>query len=259
MTETTIDHARWGSVASYRKAALMGLSDCASIPGLILFFSAAGFGALANDAGLSLFNAAAMMGLFYALPAQVVVADEMARGASIWAGAFALLLIAVRLMPLVASLVPMLDVRTAPFWQRLVVVHGIAVTGWLEGVRRLPKVPEMFRMPYFLGLSCGLVAVTVVGAGLGHAGLGFFPPLIAAVLLFLTPIYFLLSMLQPLRAWLAVLPIVFGCILGPVFFVTLPGLDLLFTGVFGGGGAFLIARLFASRDQVRQVATKGDA
>ena len=77
---------RLDAESSQRRALRAGFLGCLSVPGLILFCSAAGYGALARDSGFSLFNAAFMMAVLYALPAQVVVIDQLARGASIWAG-----------------------------------------------------------------------------------------------------------------------------------------------------------------------------
>ena len=190
---------RWEPVSRQMQAYKYGLFDCFSIPGLILLSTAAGFGALARDAGFSLLNAVVMMATFYALPAQVVLVDQLARGGSVLAGAFSVLITAVRMLPMVVAIMPQLQAPRHHLWRQVVAVHGVAVTGWIEGMRRLPFVPQPFKLTYYLGLGGGLVGVTVLGTIIGFEAAGSLPPLISAVLLFLTPIYFLLSMLATIR------------------------------------------------------------
>lgn len=234
------DAADWSRASSQRGAVLCGLYDCLSVPGLILLASSAGFGALARDAGFSLTNAVFMMATFYALPAQVVMVDQLARGGSLLGGTFSVLITAVRMLPMVVSIMPQLKAPKRHWWRQVLAVHGVAVTGWIEGMRRLPLVPSAFKLSYYLGLAWGLVCVTVLGTSLGFEAAGSLPPTVAAVLLFLTPVYFLLSMLATVRGFSDGLAIAFGCVLGPVFYVVTPGFDLLLTGVVGGGAAYLI-------------------
>jgi hypothetical protein len=63
---------------------------------------------------------------------------------------------------------------------------------------------------------------------------------VSATLLFLTPIYFLLSLLATSRARMDLIAIVLGCALAPVLYVAAPGFDLLATGLIGGTLAFLL-------------------
>ncbi|MEO1205610.1 MAG: AzlC family ABC transporter permease [Pseudomonadota bacterium] len=233
---------RWAHVTTQGHAYRNGIFDCLSIPGFILLSTAAGFGALARDAGFSLLNAVTMMATFYALPAQVVMVDQLARGGSVLAGTFSVLITAIRMLPMVVAIMPQLQAPRRDLWRQTLAVHGVAVTGWIEGMRRLPAVPSHVKLSYFLGLGGGLVGVTVLGTIIGFEAAGSLPPLLSAVLLFLTPIYFLLSMLATIRGVSEALPVVFGCALGPVFFLVAPGLDLLLTAVIGGGAAYAIAR-----------------
>ena len=95
-----------GQFGTRRSALARGIAVAFGVPGLILFASAAGFGALARDAGLSLGNANLMMATLFALPAQVVMVDQLARGGSLLGAALAVTLIGVRLLPMTAVLAP---------------------------------------------------------------------------------------------------------------------------------------------------------
>jgi predicted branched-subunit amino acid permease len=237
---------------SRAKAFRDGLLVALSIPGFILFASAAGFGALARDAGLSLGNAALMMGAFFALPAQVVMTDQIARGGSLAAAALAVALIGVRLLPMTVVLVPHLGLDKAPAWQRIAAAHAIAITAWIEGMRRLPQLPDDQRLAYFGGLGWGLVVAATAGTLIGFIVAGQLPPLWAAALLFLTPIYFMIALLATAVTagdWGAITA---GALLGPPLFLLAPGFDLLLTGLIGG----TIAHVYARR-QRRSVAVQG--
>lgn len=211
-----------------------GLSVALSTPGVILLASSAGFGALANDAGLSLFNALLMMGTFFALPAQVVMMDQLARGGSILAGAAAVALTGVRLVPMVVTILPWLKDDRPAVWRRLLALHAIAITAWLEGHRILPSVPEGRRMQVFLGIGTGMILTTQVGTTIGFELAGSVPPVLAGVLLFLTPIYFLLSLMKAANLAMDWTAIIVGSIMGPVLYIVTPGFDLLLTGLVGG-------------------------
>jgi len=224
-----------------------GLRVALSVPGLILLASSAGFGALANDAGMSLFNALLMMATFFALPAQVVMMDQLARGGSILAGAAAVALTGVRLVPMVVTLLPWIKEERPALWRRLLALHAVAITAWLEGHRLLPGVQEGRRLQVFLGIGTGMILTTLAGTLLGFLLAGSVPPLIAGVLLFLTPIYFLLSLTAAARLPMDWLAIVIGCIMGPLIYVLVPGFDLLLTGLIGGTVAYLAGKRIDAR------------
>lgn len=228
--------------ASERTAFLRGLNACFSVPGLVLTSSAMGFGALARDLGFSVWHAGYLSIVFYALPAQVVVLDQLGRGLSLWAAAFAVSLTAVRLLPMTVTLAPMLRDQKGRRWREILAVHFIAVTAWIEGLRRLAQVPEHLRLANFLGFGVSFLLCTVFGAIAGHALAGVVPAAISAALLFLTPIYFLLSLMASARERADVLAIVLGVLLGPPLFLLAPGFDLLLAGLIGGTIAWLAGR-----------------
>ena len=233
----------WVAGATASTAFLRGLAVSLTIPGIILLASCSGFGALARDAGFSLANALLMMATMFALPAQVVLTDQLARGGSLIAGALAVTLTGIRMLPMVVTLMPYLrSAEPRPGWRTYLAVHGIAITAWIEGFRRLPHIPEPLRLPHFLGIGLGLIAISVIGTGIGYEVAGVLPAVLAATLLFLTPIYFILSLLATAGVAADRLAIGVGCVLGPIFFLLTPGFDLLLTGLIGGTLAHVGAR-----------------
>lgn len=229
------DRGRWA-------AFLSGTSIIVEVPALILAATGAGFGALAKDAGFSLGQATFMSAVIYATPAQVVLVDQMARGASLVVAAFAVMLTAIRLLPMSVSMMPYLRGPDTPRWQYVVASHFVAITGWSEAVRRLPGRPPEERMAMFFGLGGALALALVAGTIAGYLLAGAVPPILTSALLFMTPVYFLLSQIVNVRERIDGLAIAAGLILGPLFFIAAPGIDLLLSGLIGGTAAFIIAR-----------------
>ncbi len=103
-------------------------------------------------------------------------------------------------------------------------------------------------MPFFLGLGTGLLASATTATAAGYFLAGIIPPAFSAALLFLTPIFFLLSLFTTARALSDRLAIGFG------FFGLLAasmigdGLELLYAGLGGGTIAYGLARLKRLRE-----------
>lgn len=210
------------------------------VPALILGATGAGFGALAHDAGMSFGHASFLSLALYATPAQVVLVDQFARGASLLGGAFAVALTAIRLLPMMVSLMPLLRAPNAKRWHYVAAAHFMAITSWTEAFRRLPKLPPHLRMPHFLGLGSALMTALMIGTMIGYELAGVVPPLLTSALLFMTPLYFVMSLLLNANQLIDRAALGAGFILGPVMFIAAPGFDLLLTGLIGGTIAFLI-------------------
>ncbi len=212
------------------------------LPAIILFGTFVGFGALTSETGLTWLDTIFMSVFIFALPAQVLLVDQMARGASIFTAALAVTATAVRLLPMTMALLPMIRDRRVPKWMEFAVAHFVAITMWVEALRRAPAVPKHLRAAYVLGITAWLVAFSSAGGLAGFFLATRVPPVIAATLLFMTPIYFVLSMLSTARSTVGVMPVVLGLLLGPLFHVLAPELDLFLTGLIGGSISFLLAR-----------------
>lgn len=213
-----------------------------AVPAIILAATGAGFGALAKDAGIGIGHTAFMSVVVYATPAQVVLADQLARGAPLIAVAFAVMLTGIRFLPMTVTLMPYLRGPGTRAWQFYLASHFVAITGWSEAVRRLPEQQPAARMPYFLGLGSALMSALLLGTVVGYLVAGTVPPLLTSALLFMTPIYFLLSQILNLREPIDGFALGIGLVLGPVFLLLAPGFDLLLSGLVGGTLAFVIAR-----------------
>jgi len=176
----------------------------------------------------------------FALPNQVVLVDQLARNETLVAAGFAVALAALRLLPMTITIIPLLRGRRPRPLLELIAVHFVAITPWIEANRRLPALPAELRLASHLGLGLAFSGVMLAGALAGHALAGSVPAAVAATLLFLTPIYFLLSLLATSQSRMDLLAIGIGCALAPVLYVLAPGFDLLATGLAGGTLAFVL-------------------
>jgi uncharacterized membrane protein (DUF485 family) len=103
--------------------------------------------------------------------------------------------------------------------------------------------PVEQRFPYFLGFANATLAVGSLLTYLGYYLVGALPTPFAAGLLFLTPIFFTISLSAGARSVVDWGAISIGFVLTPLFTMTAGrDLDLLATGIFGGSAAYLIGR-----------------
>lgn len=235
----------WAASASTPEAFLRGLAAIVTAPGLVLFTSSLGFGALARDLGFTLGHAVFIAASVYALPTQVMLVDQLARGAALLSIAFAVTLTAVRLLPMTVSLMPFMrqEKPTRRGWAvRILLSHAIATSVWVESMRRLPKLPRRLRLAHMAGIGIAMMLSTVSGSGVGYLVAGSVSPLIAAGLLFMNPIYFLFSLAASASRRMDWLAIAFGAVLGPALFKVVPGIDLMLTGLIGGTLAYMLSR-----------------
>lgn len=224
------------------RAFLLGLRVMPTTPGAVLFATALGFGALARDLGFTGAQAGFLSVAMYALPAQVILVDTLARGGGVAAAAFAVTLSAVRLLPMTVAIVPLLRGSRGHPLLTVIAVHFVAVTAWIEGNRRLPDVPIPLRLHYFVGIGVGMAFATFCGTMVGYVAATSLPRLASAALLMMTPAYFALSLFQSAKERADGIAIALGLALGPLFYLVAPGFDLMLTGLVGGTVAYLAGR-----------------
>ena len=241
--------APWSDGAGVWKAFWYGTLAFFRVPGIVLFSTALGFGAYAHDSGFTLGQTAFVSVTIFALPGQVVLVDQVAHGAALVAMGFAVTLTAIRLLPMVVVFVPYIRNERADKLPLLCGAHFIAVTAWVLGTQTLPHLPKRLRLANHLGVGIALTTSITIAAMIGHQVSGVVPPVIAGGLLFLTPIYFMLSLIGSVMVRTDQMAIAFGLILGAPVYLLVPEFDLLATGLIGGTLAYAIGRLMAAREQ----------
>lgn len=218
-----------------------------SLPALILMTSFVGFAAFALEAGISRGEAMFMTVMVWALPAKMILTGMLASGAHIAAITLAVSLSSIRMMPMVASLVPEIRTARTPVWLLLFLSHFIAITAWVFTTQNIGRVPREHRTAYFAGFGMTLTLTNTALVGLCYGLVETLPPLVAGVLFFLTPVYFVASIWVTSRQPVLRLAFVIGVVGGPLLALIAPGFDMLIAGIGGGTLAYLIDRFVVSR------------
>jgi predicted branched-subunit amino acid permease len=202
-----------------------------------------GLGALAHDFGFSQWWLAASTIVVWAAPAQVILISTLMAGSSFLEIAIAVTLSAVRLFPMVVALLPLIRRGAKSVRELILPTHFTSVSMWVESLRLLPAINAEFRLAFCNGLSVGYMATAVAFGFLGfHLAAGL-PPLLAAALLFLTPMSFLSSTARNCRQFVDYVAFTLGILMGPLLAWYHVGLDLMWTGIVGGVGAYGLNRL----------------
>ena len=221
---------------------LQGMRGIFSPPALILMSAFVGFCGFAFEAGIPVGQTMFMSAAVWALPGKLVLIGAMLAGASLPTAALAVALSSMRLMPMVASLIPLLRGRSTPTWLLLVLSHFVAVTAWVFTMQRIHTVPREGRVAFFAGFTLTLAVINIAIVGLCYGVVSHLPPLLAGALFFLTPVYFLISIWATARHAEVYYAMVIGLCLGPVFHLADPMFGLLLAGIVGGTLAFALER-----------------
>lgn len=219
-----------------------------------------GVGGLCRDIGYPMGAGIASTLLIWAGPAQVVLFGSLAAGVSLPAIAIAISLSSIRFVPMCMSILPLMrreaEPATAdrparpgtPTWLMLILAHYVAVTAWVEGMRRLPLMPRAARIPFYLGFANTVLLAATVATGAGYYLIGQLPPPLAAGLLFTSPIYFTVALAAGARQLIDWLALGLGFASTPLIALLVPaGFDLLVSGVGMGTLAYLLHRLHRAR------------
>jgi len=223
---------------------LRGARSAISIPAFILTAAFVGYAGLARETGLTIYETLALTGFVWALPSIVVLTGALSSGMGLIPAGIAVALASVRLMPMTMALMPLIKVEgKTKNWQLLVASHFVAVTAWVFAMKHLPDLPREGRLPFFIGFGAGVSSFVFCMTGISYLLVENLPEVVAGALFLLTPVYFLCSLWGASRLNADRAAMITGLVLGPLFFIYLPGLDLLWTGLAGGTLAYLGTRI----------------
>jgi predicted branched-subunit amino acid permease len=214
-----------------------------SIFSYVLFGTYIGIGALCHDFGFTITWSLIATMLVWAGPAQVILVSTLGGGTNVLESAIAVSLSAVRLLPMVVTLMPMLRRPGMGAWRALLPAHFTAVSLWVEAVRLLPDVPRENRVAFCNGLGSAYGVCALSATAIGYYLAAHLPPLLSAALLFLTPLAFLMSTMRNARMLVDRLALALGLVLGPLFAWWQLELDLMWSGIVAGTAAYAVHRL----------------
>jgi predicted branched-subunit amino acid permease len=227
--------AATSSASSSTSAFLYGLwSGVTSVFILVLSGTYVGLGALAHDFHFSEWWLALSTVLVWAGPAQLILITALGTGGAPIEAAIAISLSGIRLFPLVVTLLPLLREKGTPLRKMVLPTHFTSVSMWVENMRLLPALPMERRVAFCNGLSSAYMAAACICGFAGFYLAAGLPALLAAGLLFLTPMAFLISTARNATQMIDRIALALGLALGPAITAAHIGLDLMWTGVIGG-------------------------
>jgi predicted branched-subunit amino acid permease len=219
------------------------LASFRSVFALVLIGTYVGIGALAHDFGFSLAWMMLSTVLIWAGPAQVIMISALGAGAALFEVGLAVFLSAVRFLPMVVALVPLLRGPGTRLRDLLLPAHFTAASMWVESFRLLPSLPRERRIPFCNGLAIGFMLSGHIGTVIGFYLAASLPVILTAALLFLTPMSFLVSTARNATTLANRLALALGLGLSPLLGYFEIGLDLMWTGLIAGSAAYAVHRL----------------
>jgi predicted branched-subunit amino acid permease len=213
---------------------------------VVIVGSYVSIGALAHDLGFPLLWVVLSSLLIWAAPAQLILISALGAGAPPLEVALAVGLSGMRLLPMVVALMPLLKTPATRARELIVPAHFTAISMWIESLRLLPKLPRAARIPFANGIGTSLMAGAVVASIIGFQLAQALPSLLVAALLFLSPMSFLISAVRNARVTADRVALVVGLVLAPLLAWRGVELDLMWTGLIGGGVAYAAHRLRAA-------------
>jgi predicted branched-subunit amino acid permease len=218
-----------------------------SVLSYVIFGTFIGYGALCHDLGFSLVWGWVSTALVWAGPAQVIIVSTIGSGAAPIESAIAVSLSGMRLLPMVAALLPVVRSPLTRWYHLIMPAHFTAASMWVEGLRAAPGLPRASRITFCNGLGATMMLVALIGTLVGYEMASKLPPLFAAAVLFLTPMSFLVSVARNSRELLDKLALVFGLVLAPLAAYFEIDLALLVAGLAAGTLAYIADRIWKAR------------
>jgi predicted branched-subunit amino acid permease len=228
-----------------RDIVIKGAKDAFGAPAAILFAGMLGFGAMGQANGLDIWLTSATSFFMFALPGQVVLVEMLVLSASGVTIAVAVTLTATRFFTMCLTLFPQFPEKQRSSFYYLV-VHFVAMTAWAVSMRDFPKMKPEDRLSYFTGFAFVCWAVSTPATVLGYMVAGQVPSYINLGLVFINPLFFLLTFteVKPRANRIAIL---LGGPIGLLSYLWFPDYSLLIAGLFGGTIAYLVDKHFRNR------------
>ncbi len=217
-----------------------GIRDAAGAPAMVLFAGMVGFGAMGKTNGVDAWFTGATSLLMFALPGQVVLLEMVITGSSIFAIILAVSLTSTRFITMTVTLFPQFHEKDRNH-SLYASVHLLAMTAWAISMREFQTIEARHRSSYFIGLGLLCWIISIPGTILGYLLAGMVPPAVTLGLVFINPLFFLLTFTE-VKPWINRIAIGLGFVFGPIFILLDRDSSLLTTGLVAGTIAYLVDR-----------------
>ena len=176
-----------------------GIRDAAGAPAMVLFTGMVGFGAMGKTNGMDAWFTTATSFFMFALPGQVVLLEMAITGSSVFAIALAVTLTSTRFITMTVTLFPQFHEKDRNHGL-YASVHLLAMTAWAISMREFQTIEAKHRSSYFIGLGLLCWIISIPGTILGYLLAGVVPPYVTLGLVFINPLFFLLTFTE-VKPW----------------------------------------------------------
>ena len=220
----------------------MAIRDALGFPAIMLLASMTGFGSLARESGFSLGMALITTAGIWGLPGQIALAELYATGTAAMFVILASSLANARFMPMAVSFMPLMREGIGKDRWLFVLVQLLSINSWVAGLRAFPQIDRRMRVHYYVLFATVCMIAGLTGTSIGYFGIEAMNRSAALGLLFLNPLFFAI-MIAGTQLRPAIIAIMVGIPLGPVFHSLSSDWGLLAAGLVGGSAAFWIHRM----------------
>lgn len=224
-------------ITDHQSAFWSGYRHGAGAPAWVLFAGMIGFGAMGRSTGMDIWLTTAVTFSVFALPGQVVFVEMISMGATGIAAALAVAFTATRFLTMTLTIFPQMHPRHRNK-SNLIAVHVLAMSSWAACMKEFPRIEQQYRYPFYIGLGLACWSIAVPGTAIGYLVAGFVPKAVTYGLLFINPLFFLLTFVDvvvPMNR----LAILMGGIAGTFLYLYFPSQSLLIAGLACGTLAYL--------------------
>ena len=195
-------------------------------------------GALLKNIGFNIQESIISTMLIYALPGSLVMAESILIGASLLSIFIAVWFVNARLYPMAVSLFPLMMDESQPKWKYYLSCHFIAVSAWLIMKSNYETIEKKDRVDFWIGIGSATWSVAVLATIIGFYLSDYLNKDMLMGLAILNPIYFTCMMVGAMKTIQVSLSVIFGSILGPVFYFFSPEWSILLGGLVAGTVAY---------------------
>ena len=197
-------------------------------------------GALLKNIGFNIQESIISTMLIYALPGSLVMAESILIGASLLSIFIAVWFVNARLYPMAVSLFPLMMHESQPKWKYYLSCHFIAVSAWLIMKSNYETIEKKDRVDFWIGIGSATWSVAVISTIIGFYLSDYLNKDMLMGLAILNPIYFTCMMVGAMKTIQINLSVIFGAILGPIFYFFSPEWSILLGGLVAGSVAYFI-------------------
>ncbi len=215
------------------------MRDALGFPVIMLIASMTGYGSLARESGFTLGMALSSTAGIWGLPGQIAMTEMHLAGVSAIFAILAASLANARFMPMAVSFLPLIRTETRNVGWSYLLVQLLSINSWAAGIRRFDQIEANYRQRYYIVFAAICLSGGLLGTAIGYFGVGAMNRSAALGLIFLNPLFFTI-LLAGSQSRAAIVALLVGLPLGPLFHLLSPEWGLLAAGLIGGTMAFLI-------------------